>query len=68
MGKPLRPPTDMLSTLAPDLPPAYPDYKLVVETVSQREADKLPARARWTQYRERGLTLKAFDAELRVAL
>ena len=68
VGKPLWPHTDMLFNLAPDLPPAYPDFKLVVEIVSQREADKLPARARWTQYRERGLTLKAFDAELRVAL
>ena len=68
VGEPVWPHTDMLFNLAPDLAPAYTDFKLVVEIVGQREADKLPARARWSQYREHGLTLKAFDAELRVAL
>lgn len=68
VGKPAWPHTDSLFNLAPDLPPAYAEFKLVVEIVGQREADKLPARARWAHYRECGLALKAFDAELRVAL
>ena len=68
VGEPVWPHTDMLFNLAPDLPPAYTDFKLMVEIVGQREADKLPARARWSKYREHGLALKAFDAELRVAL
>ena len=62
------PHTDTLFNLAPDLPPNYAAFKLVVEIVGQTEAEKLPARARWAQYRTHGIALKAFDAELRVAL
>ena len=68
VSKPIWPHTDTLFNLAPELPPAYTDFKLVVEIAGQSAADKLPARARWAQYREQGLALKAFDAELRVAL
>lgn len=62
------PHTDTLFNLAPDLPPDYLQFRHVVEIIGQSETEKLPARTRWTQYRERGLTLKAFDAERRVAL
>ena len=68
VGKPLWPHTDMLFNLAPDLPPAYDRFRLVIEIVGQSEAEKVPARARWSAYRQRGLETKAFDAERRVAL
>ncbi|MDD3674345.1 MAG: DNA polymerase III subunit chi [Thauera propionica] len=59
---------DTLFNLAPDLPPAYDRFRLVIEIVGQSEAEKVPARARWSAYRQRGLETKAFDAERRVAL
>jgi len=62
------PHTDTLFNLASDLPPDYQAFRLVVEIVGQSEEERLPGRARWTQYRDQGLELKAFDAERRVAL
>jgi DNA polymerase-3 subunit chi len=59
---------DTLFNLAPDLPPAFDRFRLVIEIVGQSEAEKVPARARWSAYRQRGLETKAFDAERRVAL
>ena len=49
-------------------PPAFDRFRLVIEIVGQSEAEKVPARARWSAYRQRGLETKAFDAERRVAL
>lgn len=40
----------------------------MIEIVGKTEAERLPARARWAQYRAQGLEPKAFDAERRVAL
>ena len=62
------PHADTLFNLAPDVPPDYQAFKLVVEIVGQTEDERLPARARWAHYRDLGLELKAFDAERRVAL
>ncbi|ENO86295.1 DNA polymerase III subunit chi [Thauera linaloolentis] len=62
------PHADTLFNLAPDLPPDYQTFRIVVEIVGQTEAERLPARARWARYREQGLAPKAFDAERRVAL
>lgn len=62
------PHADMLFNLAGDLPPGFDRFRLLVEIVGQNEADRLPARARWSTYKQRGCELKAFDAELRVAL
>lgn len=62
------PHTDMLFNLAADTPPGLEAFRLLVEIVGQSEAEKLPARARWTAYKQHGLELKAFDAERRVAL
>lgn len=62
------PQADMLFNLAADTPPGFEAFRLLVEIVGQSEADKLPARARWLAYKQRGLELKAFDAERRVAL
>ncbi len=62
------PHTDLLFNLADDLPPGFERFRTVVEIVGQGEADRLPARARWMQYKARALPLKAFDAERRVAL
>lgn len=62
------PHSDMLFNLAADLPPAFEGFRLVVEIVGQSEAEKLPARARWTAYKQHGLALKAFDAERREAM
>lgn len=59
---------DMLFNLAPDLPPGYERFRLLVEIVGSSEADKQPARARWQHYKREGLRLQAFDAELRTAL
>ncbi|HQZ03391.1 MAG TPA: DNA polymerase III subunit chi [Thauera sp.] len=62
------PHTDTLFNLAPDLPESYDAFRLIVEIVGQTEAEILPGRARWAQYRAHGLELNAFDAERRVAL
>ena len=59
---------DMLFNLAPDLPRAVDGFRLVVEIVGKSEAEKLPARARWSAYKQQGLALKAFDAERREAM
>ncbi|NLF54705.1 MAG: DNA polymerase III subunit chi [Thauera phenolivorans] len=62
------PHTDLLFNLADDLPPGFERFRMVIEIVGQSEAEKLPARTRWTHYKKRGLALQAFDAERRVAL
>ncbi|APR04792.1 DNA polymerase III subunit chi [Thauera chlorobenzoica] len=62
------PHADLLFNLADDLPPGHERFRTVVEIVGQGEAHALPARARWTEYRRRGLELKAFDAASRTAL
>ncbi|ANQ86073.1 DNA polymerase III subunit chi [Azoarcus olearius] len=62
------PHADILFNLAADLAPGFEGFRTVVEIVGRSEAEKAPARARWTQYKTRGLPLKAFDAERRVAL
>ena len=59
---------DMLFNLAADLPPDVDGFRLVVEIVGQSEAEKQPARTRWASYKQRGLALKAFDAERREAM
>ncbi len=62
------PHTDMLFNLADDIPPGFEGFRLLVEIVGQKESDRLPARARWGAYKQRGCDIKAFDAELKVAL
>ncbi|ATE59184.1 DNA polymerase III subunit chi [Thauera sinica] len=59
---------DMLFNLATDVPQGVDAFRLVVEIVGRNEAEKLPARARWTAYKQMGLALKAFDAERREAI
>lgn len=59
---------DMLFNLAEDLPREFGNFRLVVEIVGRSEAERLPARARWTAYKQQGLALKAFDAERREAM
>lgn len=59
---------DILFNLASDVPPAYRQFRQLVEIVGCSEADKQPARARWLHYKRDGLRLQAFDAELRTAL
>jgi DNA polymerase-3 subunit chi len=59
---------DMLFNLATDVPRGYDAFRLVVEVVGQSEADKLPARSRWAEYKRNGVALKAFDAERREAM
>jgi len=59
---------DMLFNLAADVPHDVDAFRLLVEIVGQSEAERLPARARWSTYKQQGLTLKAFDAERREAM
>lgn len=59
---------DILLNLATDLPPGFDAFRRVVEIVGQSEAERMPARARWTEYRRRGLTPEAFDSERREAI
>jgi DNA polymerase-3 subunit chi len=61
------PHADTLFNLAPDLPPDYQTFRIVIEIVGQTEAERLPARTRWAQYRAQGLAPQAVDAERRVA-
>ena len=62
------PHADLLFNLADDIPPGFEQFRTVVEIVGQSEADKLPARTRWQQYKASQVPLKAFDAESRAAL
>lgn len=60
--------TDLLFNLAEDIPPEVEQFRTVVEIIGRSEAEKLPARTRWMQYKTRGFPLKAFDTETRTAL
>lgn len=62
------PHTDLLFNLADGVPPGLERFRMVVEIVGQDDAEKHAARQRWATYRQHGYELKAFDAELRVAL
>lgn len=62
------PHADLLFNLAADIPPGHDRFRVLVEIIGQHEAEKQPARARWTEYRRAGLELQAFDAERRIAL
>lgn len=59
---------DLLFNLAEGLPPGHERFRMVIEIVGRDEAEKHAARQRWASYRRCGYELKAFDAELRVAL
>ena len=59
---------DLLFNLADDVPPGFEQFRTLVEIVGQSEAQKLPARMRWTHYKQGGLPLQAFDAVRREAL
>lgn len=62
------PHTDLLFNLADGLPPGHEHFRMLIEIVGKDEAEKHAARQRWASYRQHGYELKAFDAELRVAL
>ncbi len=62
------PHTDLLFNLADGLPPQHEAFRMLIEIVGKDEAEKHAARQRWAAYRQHGYELKAFDAELRVAL
>lgn len=59
---------DMLFNLAGDMPPSPERFRMVIEIVGQGDAEKLPARHRWQQYKAAGFPLQAFDAERKEAL
>lgn len=68
-GAPTRwPHADILFNLATDVPPDAGQFRVVIEIVGQHEADRLPARARWHDYKAAGLAPQAFDAVRREAL
>lgn len=59
---------DLLFNLAPDVPSDPDAFRMVIEIIGQQEAERLPARARWMEYKQRGFELKAFDSERREAM
>lgn len=59
---------DVLVNLAPDAPVDVDRFRMLIEIVGQREADKLPARQRWQHYKASGHQPEAYDAETRTAL
>lgn len=59
---------EILFNLANELPPAFEDFRLLVEIIGQGEADKQHARERWRHYKQHGLPLQAFDAVRREAI
>lgn len=59
---------DMLFNLAGDIAPDCDEFRMVVEIIGREERDRLPARARWMQYKASGHSLQAFDSERREAM
>lgn len=66
-AEPAWPHQDLLLNLAADLPPGVDAFRRVVEIVGQSEAERMPARMRWAEYKRRGLVPEAFDSERREA-
>lgn len=62
------PHADLIFNLADDVPCGFERFRGVIEIIGRSEAEKLPARARWMQYKAGNHPLKAFDAETRSAL
>lgn len=50
---------DVLINLDTAIPPGFEDFKMVVEVVGCSEAERVPARERWRQYKAAGHTLTA---------
>lgn len=59
---------DLLFNLASDVPPGFDAFRMVIEIVGRDEEERLPARARWMQYKQQGHALQAFDSERREAI
>lgn len=59
---------DLLFNLAGDVPPGFDRFRLLVEIIGRSEAERLPGRARWMQYKQSGHALQAFDSERREAM
>jgi DNA polymerase-3 subunit chi len=62
------PHTDLLFNLSPETPAACERFRMLIEIVGRSEAERIPARARWTHYKQQQFPIKAFDAEHRRAL
>lgn len=52
---------EVLINLDGELPPAFSRFEQLIEIVGTDEADRLPARARFKFYRDRGYALHAHD-------
>lgn len=52
---------EVLINLDGELPPAFSRFEQLIEIVGTDEADRLPARARFKFYRDRGYALQAHD-------
>lgn len=59
---------DLLFNLAADIPSDFAEFRGLIEIIGQSEADKAPARARWTHYKQHGFDMQAFDAVRRERL
>lgn len=59
---------EILLNLAPDVPPDFESFRMLIEIIGQDEASKAPARARWKHYKQHDHPLQAFDAVSRTAL
>ncbi|PAT00843.1 MAG: hypothetical protein BSR46_00350 [Candidatus Dactylopiibacterium carminicum] len=53
--------SDALLNLAPDLPPEFSSFGMLIEIVGQAEADRAMARQRWRQYKALDLPVTAHD-------
>lgn len=52
---------EVLVNLDGELPPAFSRFEQLIEIVGTDESDRLPARARFKFYRDRGYALQAHD-------
>ncbi|MEY2632626.1 MAG: hypothetical protein RIR00_1280 [Pseudomonadota bacterium] len=53
--------TERLMNLGPDLPPQCERFTSIIEVVGREENDRLAARQRFKQYKDRGIPIQSID-------
>lgn len=56
---------EVLVNLDGELPPSFARFERLIEVVGTDDADRVPARARWQFYKERGYRIEAHDLAAR---